>query len=85
MNPASAAAYLFSVLRVEFFAPDSEYESHLIRAIVSIPDPDDSPYLAAALAVTAEIWSNDPHLKQQSLARVFSTKELIDKLLSTEL
>src|SRR3989338_980082 len=126
MNPKSAAAYLFSLLRADFFAPDFiksefdkynkdclsksrlsehefemrlqeaekfikfiksfEYDSQLDKAIESLPnDPKDSSYVALALSIKAAIWSNDPHLKQQSLVEVYSTKELIDKLLSGEL
>ena len=122
MNPKSAAAYLFSLLRADFFAPEfikselskynedclsksrlseqefeirqqeveksikffksSEYEPQLDKAIESLPDdPKDSPYVALALSIKAAIWSNDPHLKQQSLVKVYTTKELIDKLL----
>ena len=125
MNPKSAAAYLFSLLRAVFFAPDFiksefdkyngdclsksrlsehefemrlqeaekfikfiksfEYDSQLDKAIESLPnDPKDSPYVALALSIKAAIWSNDPHLKQQSLVEVYTTAELIDKLLKGE-
>jgi len=63
----------------------SEYRDFLDISANALPDPDDADFLALALAVNAEIWSNDPHLKQQSLVRVYSTKELIDKLLKEEL
>ena len=126
MNPGSAASYLFSLLRSDFFAPEfiksefnkynedclsksglsehefemrlqeveksvkfiesSEYDSQMDKAIESLrDDPKDSPYVALALSINSAIWSNDPHLKQQSLAEVFTTKELIDKLLDGDL
>ena len=126
MNPKSAASYLFSSIRAEFFTTkfaklelnkykevclsksklsehefeirlseveasikffkSLEYESFLMKAIKSLPeDPKDSPYLALALSIKAVIWSNDPHLKQQSLVKVFTTKELVEKLLSGEI
>ncbi|MBS3102332.1 hypothetical protein J4458_02705 [Candidatus Woesearchaeota archaeon] len=70
---------------IKFFK-SSEYSSFLAGAIDSLPeDPKDSPYLALALSIKAAIWSNDPHLKKQSLVKVYSTKELIDKLLNEEL
>ena len=50
-----------------------------------LPDREDSQYLALALLTKSPIWSNDSHLKQQSLVKVFTTKELIDKLLGEEL
>lgn len=61
------------------------YESLLDKAIDSLEDPKDSPYLALALSINASIWSNDPHLKQQSLVKVFTTQELIEKLLKDEI
>lgn len=126
MNPASAAAYLFSSLRANFFAPEfirlelnkynkdclyksklsehefkirqreveesikfiksSEYESQLLKAIESLPnDPKDSLYVALALSMNAVIWSNDMHLKQQSLVKVLSTKDLINELLADKI
>jgi len=126
MNPKSAAAYLFSLLRADFFAPDFiksefdkynedclsksrlsehefemrlqeierfikfvksfEYDSQLDKAIESLPDdPKDSPYVALALSINAAIWSNDPHLKQQSLVKLYTTAELIGKMLNEEI
>lgn len=67
------------------FAEFSEYEDFIKEAIKALHDPEDSPYLALALSVNAAIWSNDQHLKQQSLVKVYTTRELIDKLLKDEL
>lgn len=67
------------------FIRSSEYKRFLKEAINSLPDLEDSPYLALALSMNAAIWSNDPHLKQQSLVKVYTTKELIDKLLKDEM
>ena len=52
----------------------------LNRARSLISDPDDAPYLALAISLGADIWSNDPHLKEQSVVRVFKTGELNDFL-----
>lgn len=41
-----------------------------------ISDPNDAPYLALALKLNCPIWSEDPHLKEQSVREVFATKEL---------
>jgi predicted nucleic acid-binding protein len=46
-----------------------------------ISDPDDAPYLALALRLNIPIWSNDPHLKEQSLVKVFTTGELYKRML----
>lgn len=64
------------------FCKIPEYKIFLKEARSVLPDPKDSPYLALALALKAAIWSNDPHLKQQSLVKVYSTKELLEELLS---
>lgn len=42
-------------------------------------DTKDAPYIACALTVGAEIWSNDPHLKQPRI-RCWSTRELAEEL-----
>jgi len=69
---------------ITFFELD-EYEAYLDKAIESLEDPKDSPYLALALELNISIWSNDPHLKQQSSVKVFTTQELIEKLLKDEI
>ncbi|MAE42741.1 hypothetical protein CMO93_03140 [Candidatus Woesearchaeota archaeon] len=38
-----------------------------------------------SVSIKAAIWSNDPHLKLQPLVRVFTTKELVERLLSGEI
>ena len=48
----------------------------LNRARSLISDTDDAQYLALAIKLGADIWSNDPHLKEQSVIRVFTTEEL---------
>ena len=54
------------------------------RAKSLISDPEDAPYLALALNSGTDIWSNDPHLKEQSIVRVFSTEELVEELKSSK-
>ena len=56
------------------------YGGFLKDALKTVPDPDDAPYIALALALRAPIWSNDAGLKKQSLVAVFSTKELVELL-----
>ena len=60
---------------IDFFKP-SAYEGFLDRASELTSDPDDIDFLALALSAKASIWSNDPHLRQQSLVRVFTTEDL---------
>ena len=56
-----------------------DYKIFLKKALSSLSDPDDSPYLALALSKNCAIWSNDSHIKKQELAEVFTTEELIIK------
>lgn len=48
----------------------------LSRARSLISDSGDAQYLALAIKLGADIWSNDLHLKGQSVVRVFTTEEL---------
>lgn len=59
------------------FTELSEYKRFLKESIKTLSDPKDSPYLALALLINSSIWSNDSHLKEQSLVEVFTTSELI--------
>jgi len=48
-------------------------------------DPKDTIFLATALSVEGSaIWSNDKHLKRQSLVKCYSTKEIIELILLPE-
>ena len=56
----------------------AEYKGSLKQSVEALPDPKDTTYLALALSIKAVIWSNDNHLKEQSLTPVFTTKELVE-------
>jgi|SRR3989338_938524 len=63
------------------FIPLEEYKQFLPEALSLIPlYPNDADFLALALKLTLPIWSNDPHLKRQSKAKVYSTSELLKEL-----
>ena len=40
-------------------------------------DPDDTSFLAAALAINGDIWSDDKHFDKQNLVKVWKTKDLV--------
>jgi len=61
-----------------------KYEEFLKTAKTSISDPDDVDFLALALLTNSSIWSNDPHLKEQSLVPVFTTADLVKMFLKGE-
>ena len=63
----------------------SEYLEFLSLAIDSLEDSKDSPYLALALSIDASIWSNDSKLKNQNLAKVYNTQELVEMFLKNKI
>ena len=46
------------------------------RAIGQV-DRDDIPFVAAALSVDCELWSDDGHLKRQNKVKVRTTKDVV--------
>ena len=50
-------------------------------AIMYQIDPDDVPFIAAALATDAAIWSDDRHFQQQKKINVYTTHQLNQMLL----
>ena len=72
-----ALSFLFS--RV-FVVSDIVVESKMDEAkkIMDALDPDDTPFIALALAVENDgIWSDDRHFKQQNTIRIWETKDLL--------
>ena len=58
------------------FVPLQEFEQSLSEASQICPDPDDTEYLALALARKIHLWSDDRRLKRQARVLVYSTREL---------
>jgi predicted nucleic acid-binding protein len=69
-------AFLLEPIKI---IPEEEYTSFIEKTAREIPG-DDAPYLALALALNIPIWSNDSAFKKQSLAKVYTTSELIKVL-----
>jgi len=63
------------------FVKLSEYTPFIKQASNAIVDKNDVDFLALALKLNSVIWSNDVHLKQQQLVKVYTTKDLIESLL----
>jgi len=61
------------------FIPLERY-SEFLQKVSDIPDKKDIDFIALALKLKLPVWSNDKHLKQQSLVKVFTTEELIKLL-----
>lgn len=47
------------------------------KTIMEQIDPADTPFIAAALAAEAAIWSDDKHFTRQNAVKVWTTKELV--------
>jgi len=57
---------------------EKEIEPFIEKAEKISPDPKDVPYLALALKLRCNLWSNDRDLKEkQNTIQVYSTEELI--------
>jgi len=72
-----ALSLLFSRI---FVVSDIVVESKMDEAkkIMDALDPDDTPFVALALAVENDgIWSDDKHFKQQNTIRIWETKDLL--------
>ena len=60
--------------------PKKEIKPFINEADKISPDPKDTVYLALAIALKSDIWSNDKKLKQdQTKITIYSTEELIKK------
>jgi len=61
----------------------SVYESNIEEMRNLIVDPDDIPFLACAMALNANIWSDDKHFKKQKKIKIFTTNDFIKKFLKS--
>ena len=46
------------------------------KEIMDKVDKDDTPFIAAALATKADIWSDDKHFEKQNRIKIWKTKDL---------
>ena len=60
------------------FLDNSIIEKYMSEAktIMDTIDADDTPFIAAALGIGADIWSDDKHFEKQSRVKVWKTSEL---------
>ncbi len=59
------------------FVDESKYKEFFNTSKQSISYEKDIDFLALALSTKSAIWSNDKHLKEQSLVPALTTEELI--------
>ncbi|MDG6224727.1 MAG: PIN domain-containing protein [Candidatus Thermoplasmatota archaeon] len=62
------------------FHPYDDFSKCLDTALRITPDPDDAEYIALALSIKADIWSNDRSLKIIKELKVYSTRDIINIL-----
>ena len=46
------------------------------KAIMELIDPDDTPFIAAAILTGGDIWSDDKHFEKQKRVKVWKTSEI---------
>src|SRR3989338_4581202 len=54
----------------------NEYKQFEQEAKQVSPHDKDAPVFALALKIKADVWSNEPRLKKQSVVKVYSTEDL---------
>ena len=60
--------------------PKKEYSKNKKLALQHLKDEKDWPFLALAITKNTPIWSNDKHLINQTIAKNYTTKQLIEKI-----
>ena len=50
------------------------------KKIMDSTDPNDTPFIAAALATGADIWSDDTHFEKQKVVKIWRTKDIANLL-----
>ncbi len=80
MNEEDFDALLLLLQKHIHLAPKEKYNEKMPQAEGILEDIDitDSPFLALALALNCQIWSNDGHFKQQNEVEIYTTNKLIN-------
>ncbi|HLC63646.1 MAG TPA: PIN domain-containing protein [Candidatus Nanoarchaeia archaeon] len=60
------------------FLPDSVINKKMEEAkkVMDAIDKDDTPFIAAALATDAAVWSDDNHFQKQRRVKIWKTKDI---------
>ena len=63
--------------------PKNKFENFLNKAnsLIGKTDVDDVPFLACALSLDSEIWSDDKHFQKQKKIKILTTREFVKRLL----
>ncbi|MBS3064859.1 MAG: PIN domain-containing protein [DPANN group archaeon] len=81
MTPRQFGNLLQTIFENIEIIPGDFYKNYLDEAneLMKKIDLDDVPFLACAMVLNLEIWSDDKHFKQQDKIKVFTTSELIER------
>ena len=78
LNKVELKFLLQVILKKIEVVPEQNYRKYLKKAQALFPEHlKDAPYFALALSLDCGIWSNEKRFKQQSLASVLTTSELM--------
>ena len=72
-------AKIFLLHIIESIKLIENYMKEAAKIMDSI-DPDDTPFIAVALATGSDIWSDDSHFQKQKRIRIRTTIELSQML-----
>ncbi|PIO08678.1 hypothetical protein COU59_00625 [Candidatus Pacearchaeota archaeon CG10_big_fil_rev_8_21_14_0_10_34_12] len=70
--------YIFEKIEI---VPVYSYGKNVRESKTLIDDIKDVPFLACAIALKADIWSDDSDFKKQKKVKVFTTQEFLKKFL----
>jgi len=61
--------------------PVDDFKNSIKEALKLVTHPEDSPFIALALSKNIALWSEDKDLKSQAIVKVYSTKEISEKII----
>lgn len=78
ITSAELEAILEKIREKMVLLDDSIIQRNMLEAskIMDNIDPNDTPFIAAALATTSDIWSDDKHFERQNKIKIWKTKAL---------
>jgi len=73
---------LISILLTRInLVPVDEFKNSVKEALKLVTYQEDSPFIALAISKNIALWSEDKDLKLQSVVKVYSTREISEKII----
>lgn len=79
-EPSAFVRYVTVLRRHIAIVPRERFAAFEPAAAVACPDRADVPYFALALAIDADLWSDDAALRRQATVNVVTTNDLLEQL-----